>query len=42
VLIQAGHRAPPLLMDQGEADKFLAEQLLPHRWKPPAAMPASR
>ncbi len=29
-LIQAGHRAPPLLVDQGEADRFLAEQLHPH------------
>ena len=26
-LIQAGHRLPPLLVDQGLADKFLAEQL---------------
>lgn len=33
MLIQAGHRAPPLLIDQGEADKFLAEQLLPHRFE---------
>jgi S-formylglutathione hydrolase len=33
MLIQAGHRAPPLLVDQGEADKFLAEQLLPHRFE---------
>ncbi len=32
-LMQAGHRAPPLLIDQGEADKFLAEQLLPHRFE---------
>jgi S-formylglutathione hydrolase len=30
-LIAAGHRAPPLLVDQGLADKFLAEQLHPHR-----------
>ena len=30
-LIQAGGRVPPLLVDQGEADKFLAEQLHPHR-----------
>ena len=30
-LIQAGRRAPPLLVDQGEADQFLVEQLLPHR-----------
>ena len=29
-LVQAGHKAPPLLVDQGEADKFLAEQLHPH------------
>lgn len=28
-LIAAGHRVPPLLVDQGEADKFLAEQLHP-------------
>jgi len=33
VLIQSGRRAPPLLIDQGEADKFLAEQLLPHRFE---------
>jgi S-formylglutathione hydrolase len=26
-LIKAGHCAPPLLIDQGEADKFLAQQL---------------
>ena len=29
-LVAAGHRAPPLLIDQGLADKFLAEQLHPH------------
>ena len=29
-LIQAGRRTGPLLIDQGEADKFLAEQLHPH------------
>ncbi len=29
-LVQAGRKAPPLLVDQGEADKFLAEQLHPH------------
>ncbi|KPF49892.1 S-formylglutathione hydrolase [beta proteobacterium AAP51] len=29
-LVQAGRKAPPLLIDQGEADKFLAEQLHPH------------
>ena len=28
-LIKAGARCPPLLVDQGEADKFLAEQLHP-------------
>ena len=28
-LIAAGHKAPPLLIDQGLADKFLAEQLKP-------------
>jgi S-formylglutathione hydrolase len=33
VLVQAGHRAPALLIDQGEADQFLAEQLLPHRFE---------
>lgn len=33
MLIQAGHRTPPLLVDQGEADQFLAEQLLPHRFE---------
>ena len=32
-LVQAGSRCPPLLIDQGEADKFLAEQLLPHRFE---------
>ena len=32
-LMQAGHRAPALLVDQGEADKFLAEQLLPRRFE---------
>lgn len=32
-LIEAGHRAPPLLIDQGEADQFLAEQLLLHRFE---------
>ncbi|MFD0669429.1 S-formylglutathione hydrolase [Ramlibacter sp. MAHUQ-53] len=29
-LIRAGGRLPPLLVDQGLADKFLAEQLHPH------------
>ncbi len=33
VLVQAGHRAPALLIDQGEADPYLAEQLLPHRFE---------
>lgn len=28
-LIQAGHRLPPLLIDQGEADEFLEPQLKP-------------
>jgi len=28
-LIQSGHRPPPLLVDQGEADEFLAPQLKP-------------
>lgn len=32
-LVQSGARCPPLLIDQGEADKFLAEQLLPHRFE---------
>jgi S-formylglutathione hydrolase len=32
-LIESGARCPPLLIDQGEADKFLAEQLLPHRFE---------
>lgn len=29
-LVQAGAKLPPLLIDQGLADKFLAEQLHPH------------
>jgi S-formylglutathione hydrolase len=29
-LVKAGARVPPLLIDQGLADKFLAEQLHPH------------
>jgi S-formylglutathione hydrolase len=29
-LVKAGARCPPLLIDQGEADQFLAEQLHPH------------
>lgn len=29
-LIQKGHRVPPLLIDQGMADQFLAGQLHPH------------
>ena len=32
-LVEAGARCPPLLIDQGEADKFLAEQLLPQRFE---------
>ena len=32
-LIKAGHRLPPLLIDQGLADKFLAEQLHPHHFE---------
>jgi S-formylglutathione hydrolase len=32
-LVQAGARAPELLIDQGLADKFLAEQLHPHRFE---------
>ena len=32
-LVQAGARCPPLLIDQGEADKFLVEQLLPQRFE---------
>jgi len=30
-LIAAGHRLPPLLVDQGLSDKFMAEQLQPER-----------
>ncbi|HLO95081.1 MAG TPA: S-formylglutathione hydrolase, partial [Burkholderiaceae bacterium] len=30
-LIAAGHRLPPLLVDQGLADRFLSEQLQPER-----------
>jgi len=29
-LIQSGHKPPPLLIDQGEADEFLEPQLKPH------------
>ncbi|MGE0100089.1 MAG: S-formylglutathione hydrolase [Hydrogenophaga sp.] len=29
-LVSAGHKTPPLLIDQGLADKFLSEQLHPH------------
>ncbi|WP_439588498.1 S-formylglutathione hydrolase [Hydrogenophaga sp.] len=29
-LVAAGHKAPPLLIDQGMADKFLEDQLHPH------------
>ncbi len=32
-LIESGARCPPLLIDQGEADPFLAEQLLPRRFE---------
>ena len=32
-LIQAGHRGPPLLIDQGLADQFLAAQLHPDRFE---------
>ena len=32
-LVEAGHRTSPILIDQGEADKFLAEQLLPRRFE---------
>ena len=32
-LVEHGARCPPLLIDQGEADKFLTEQLLPHRFE---------
>jgi S-formylglutathione hydrolase len=32
-LIESGARCPSLLIDQGEADKFLVEQLLPHRFE---------
>jgi S-formylglutathione hydrolase len=39
-LIEAGARPPPLLIDQGLADKFLAEQLHPERFE--AACAAAR
>ena len=29
-LVQDGAKAPPMLVDQGTADEFLAEQLFPH------------
>ncbi len=32
-LIESGARCPPLLIDQGLGDKFLAEQLLPQRFE---------
>ena len=32
-LVQAGARVPPLLVDQGLADKFLVEQLQPERFE---------
>jgi S-formylglutathione hydrolase len=32
-LVEAGARCGPLLVDQGLADKFLAEQLLPERFE---------
>ena len=32
-LVKTGARVPPLLIDQGLADKFLAEQLLPERFE---------
>ena len=32
-LVEAGHRAPPLLVDQGLADQFLHEQLMPRRFE---------
>ena len=32
-LVKAGARVPPLLLDQGLADKFLAEQLKPERFE---------
>ena len=32
-LVKSGARLPPLLIDQGLADKFLAEQLHPHRFE---------
>jgi S-formylglutathione hydrolase len=32
-LMESGARCPPLLIDQGEADKFLVEQLLPQRFE---------
>ena len=32
-LVKAGARVPPLLIDQGLADQFLADQLHPHRFE---------
>jgi S-formylglutathione hydrolase len=32
-LVESGARCPPLLIDQGEADQFLAEQLHPHHFE---------
>ena len=32
-LVKTGARVPPLLIDQGLSDKFLAEQLHPHRFE---------
>ena len=40
LVAKAGERLP-LLVDQGEQDGFLAEQLKPWRWKPPARPPAT-
>lgn len=40
-LLRAGHRAAPILVDQGEADKFLAEQLRPELLRE-AALAASQ
>ncbi|RZL06088.1 MAG: S-formylglutathione hydrolase [Rubrivivax sp.] len=39
-LVAAGHKAPELLIDQGLADKFLAEQLHPHLFEAACAQAA--
>jgi S-formylglutathione hydrolase len=37
-LVKAGARVPPLLVDQGLADKFLPEQLHPHLFEQACAV----